>query len=834
MSKKQMLRLQEFVNPENYKITIEPSKDMNSYQGVVQIKAKITKPTKDIILHSKDLTIRSTTICLGNQCLLPKLKEDKDNESIKLENNKEITGEIEIHIEFNGKIEGNLIGLYKSKYEHNGKDNYLLTTQCEAPYARKIFPCFDEPNKKATFDLTVTIEKNLVAISNMPSDSEKIDGEKKKITFKTSPKMSSYLFYLGIGNFEFKESKYRDVKIRIVTTPGKSKNTSFAMEHTKRYLEYFEKYSGINYPLEKLDMIAIPDFAAGAMENWGAITFREILLLVDEGKTSVAIKKRAAEVIAHELWHQWSGNLVTMDWWNDLWLNESFATYMAYKAVADYKPEWKVWNDYVSGELATGLFKDSLKTTHPIEVEINNPDEIEEVFDEISYDKGGCVLRMLENYIGEEFFRQGVSHYLKKYSYSNSKASNLWEAIAEVSKNNKIKSIMKSWISEPGHPLISIEKTINGTKISQKRLNKETSQSWLVPLSILVNKEVRKYLLEKKEEIYKLKDDIKVNYEHFGFYRTKYSKDLLANLGKMIKNKQLNDFDRLGAENDLWALCNISEETVENYLRFMENYLEETDYTILSEILGSIKKLDRIYYYEPWWPKTKEKITKKFLPLYKKQLQKLTWNKMNGESFEDSLMRNLAINYCGFANDSETINEAKRRFDSKEFDLDIANAIYTIISINGNKKDFDNFLSRYNKEKDVESQLKLLSALYRFRDEKLLINALDLALTDKVRMQNLIYVFGESQTNPTSQKVLFNWVKKNWLKLEKYSESHYTFKAFINSLVISQVNSDFGKEIRKFFKDNKVKYEMTQNNAFEAFEQNLKFIEKNREFLKNY
>src|SRR3989344_5388500 len=369
MDKKETNRLPDFIKPSHYNITIEPSQDMNSYKGSVQIKATIEKPTNNIVLNAKSIEIKTATICIGTQCLLPKLKKDDESETIVLENPKPIKGDIEINIEFSGIISEDLAGIYKSTYEHKGKKEYLITTQCEAPYAKKI------------------------------------------LKFKTTPKMSTYLLYLGIGNFEFIEDNYKQVELRIITTPGKTKDAKFALQYTKRYLEYFEKYSEIPYPLEKLDLLAIPDFGAGAMENWGAITFRELLLLVNE-KTSENIKKRVAEVIAHELWHQWSGNLVTMNWWNDLWLNESFANYMAYKAVDHYNPEWKIWDDYLSEEFASGLFKDTLKTTHSIKVKVNKVQEIEEIFDEISYSKGGSVLRMLDNYMGEESFIKGVSNYL--------------------------------------------------------------------------------------------------------------------------------------------------------------------------------------------------------------------------------------------------------------------------------------------------------------------------------------------------------------------------------------------------------------------------------------
>lgn len=835
MIKKESNRLSDYIKPSNYRLKIEPSQDMNNYIGSVQIKATIQKPTKEISLNSKGLEIKTATICVGNQCLLPKLKENKESEIIVLENQKDISGEIEIHIEFKGLITQDLTGIYKSKYLQNKKEEYLITTQCEAPYARKIFPCFDEPDKKATFDLELTIEKKLKAISNTLPKFEKIENGKKLVKFKTTPKMSTYLLYIGIGNFEFVDDSYNGIKLRVATTPGKGKNSKFAMEHAKKYLEYFEEYSEIKYPLEKLDLIAIPDFGAGAMENWGAITFREILLLVDEKKTSIAIKKRVAEVIAHELWHQWSGNLVTMKWWNDLWLNESFATYMAYKAVAHHNPNWKIWEDYLADELSTGLSKDSLKSTHPVEVIVNSPQEIEEIFDEISYSKGGCILRMLESYIGEEEFRIGVSNYLKKYSYSNAQASDLWNSLNEIAKNKKVKELIKYWISQPGHPLIEVEKINDELKLTQKRYNKETEQIWPIPISVCTENICHYELLEKKSQTYKIKEKfIKLNHKQLGFYRTKYSKELLTNLGYLVKQKKLDEQDRWGVNNDLWALCNTGEENLENYIKFIDNYLDETSYNILSEIYSSLKKLNRLFYHEKWWLKTKDKISKILLPTYKKKLEKIGWTKKNNENSEDILMRNLCISFCGFANDKETIDKALKIFNKDEIDLDIANSIYYIISQKNSEELFNKMLEKYEKTENVESKIKLLSSLYQINNEKLLIKSLDLAISEKVRTQNLRYVFSSVLSNPLSQKVILNWTEKNWNKLEKYKDNHYIFKDLLDALIISQNTKSAKEEIKKFLEKNKITYEMTKQNAFEVLDQNIKFIEKNKEFLRNY
>ncbi len=834
MVKKEVVRLQDFVNPSHYTISIEPSKDMNSYLGSVQIKANISNPTKEIILHSKNSKIKTTTICVGTQCLLPKIKEDKDSETIELVVQKEISGQIEIHIEFEGVVTEDLAGIYKSKYEHNGKKEHLITTQGEAPYTRRIFPCFDEPDKKATFEVIAIVDKNLKAISNTLPKSEKIDKEKKVVTFKTSPKMSSYLFYLGIGDFEFAETNHNKVKVRVAATPGKIKNAKFALECAKKYLKYFEDYSEVKYPLEKLDMIAIPDFTVAGMENWGAITFREVVLLVDEEKASVMRKKVSAEVISHELWHQWSGDLVTMKWWNDLWLNESFANYMAFKAVDHYNPEWKIWMYYLSADLALGLFKDTLKNTHPIEVEVKSPEEIGEIFDEISYQKGGAVLRMLENYMGEENFRIGVSNYLKKYSYTNASASDFWECLNEVSKNKKIPSFMKSWLSQEGYPLVEIERTKSGIKVSQKRCNKETNQIWPIPLSILSEKNVHSKLLDKKEDSYALKDWVKVNHKHYGFYRVKYSSEPYDGLGKLVKNKELEEEDRWGIHNDLWAMVSIGEGTLENYLNFIENYEEESSYFTLAEISGSIRKIDRLFYHDSWWPKVKDKIVKRLLPNYKKKLNKLGWENKKEDTSDDRLMRALCISFCGFAGDLEVLAKIKEQYNKGGFSMDIANAIYTTVARMGDIETFKELVKKYESSTDLENKVKLLASLCYFLDEEILEKALDYGLTNKVRPHDLLYVFGHAEVNPVMKKIALRWYDKNWNKLKKHEDNHYIMREMIEALVLSRTTKEEKEQVKEFLDKNKVTYGMTKANAFEMLDQNLKFIEKNKDFLKNY
>ncbi len=740
-------------------------------------------------------------------------------------------GEIEIHIDFQGKITDSLSGIYRSKYQVGEKTGQIITTQCEAPYARRIFPCFDEPDKKATFNLSVKINENLTAISNMPIKSESKQDNLKKIEFKITPKMPTYLFYLGIGQFEYVEDNHKNTKLRVITTPGKKENGRFALDLAKKYLDYFENYSEIPYPLEKLDLIAIPDFASGAMENWGAMTFREMILLVDD-ETSAKIKKRIAEVIAHEIWHQWSGNLVTMKWWNDLWLNESFANYMAYKAVDHFNPEWKIWEDYLYGETSRGLFKDSLKSTHPIEVEVNSPQEIEEIFDEISYAKGGCVLRMLEAFVGEEKFRLGVSSYLKKYSYSNAEAHDLWNSIAETTNDHSIKQMMKSWISQPGYPLLELSIVKDKIKIKQARCNSSKNQIWPIPISIASEGICYNKILRKREETFDISPKkIKLNHEQYGFYRTKYPDNLQKSLGDLIKTKSLSVADRWGLNNDFWMLCTIGDKRVKEYFEFIENYVDEDNHIILGEIFSSIRKLDRLLTENKFWEKEKKKIVNKFLPTYKNILDKVEIEPRLEESMEETLQRSIALNFCIFASDKEVTSESLARYARKEVPMNIADSVYYAVALNGNEDDFNKMLNEYKSEKDIERKTKLLVALYHFNQNELIKKALDFSISENVRMQDLRYIFGSVIGNPNMPDLMKKWFESNYNNLIKYQSAHFIFESILEAYILSQRTEKAKNECAKFLKNNKVEYEMIKDNAFEILDLNLKLIENAKSFI---
>ncbi|MCR4305983.1 MAG: M1 family metallopeptidase, partial [Candidatus Daviesbacteria bacterium] len=493
---KNKVRLPAHVRPERYKIMLKPDLNEFTFTGEETILLSLDKPTKEITLHAVELKIESAEfIHQTKEVWAGKITYDKKAETATFSFSKNIQkGKGQLKLTFKGILTDKMRGFYRSKYELNGKTKHLATTQFESTDARRAFPCFDEPAQKAIFDVTLMVPAKTVAISNtLESNIREHESGYKIVEFAPTPKMSTYLLAFIVGDFEYIEGKTKNgVLVRVFTTPGKKEQARFALDVACKTLDFYDNYFNIPYPLPVLDMIAIPDFAAGAMENWGAVTYRESALLVHEEVSSTANKQRVALVIAHELAHQWFGNLVTMEWWTHLWLNEGFACFIEYLAIDHIFPEWDIWTQFVGTELAEAFALDALKNTHPIEVEVGHPAEISEIFDTVSYAKGASVLRMLWQYLGEKDFQRGLQHYLKRHAYGNAETDDLWKALEEIS-GKPVGKIMKNWTSCAGHPLIRVQGTGYRVQLTQSRffsssISKKESKDqtiWSIPLSSL-------------------------------------------------------------------------------------------------------------------------------------------------------------------------------------------------------------------------------------------------------------------------------------------------------------------------------------------------------------
>ncbi|MGY5152151.1 MAG: M1 family metallopeptidase [Candidatus Nitrosopumilus sp. bin_6a] len=828
--------------PVNYNLTFEPDLKKFTFSGSEIITANCKKSTNLITMDCAELKITSCTVKSQGKIIksLPKTNEKKEELQIKL--SEKIKGTITIELEFQGILNDRLLGFYRSQYVQNGKTKYLATTQFEAADARRAFPCWDKPEAKSTFDISIIADNKFTAISNMPIKSKKKIGTKTIYYFLKTPVVSTYLIYLGVGEFEYLTGKIGKIQIRVITTKGNKSKGKFSLDLGKKLLTSYEKYFGIKYPLPKLDLIAVPDFAAGAMENWGAITFRETILLYDPKTSSTRTKQFIAEVISHEIAHQWFGNLVTMKWWNDLWLNESFATFMATKFVDKFYPEWDLWNQFIEDAMNVAMGLDSLKTTHPIDVKVNSPAEIREIFDAISYDKGGCMLRMLEHYVGEPNFQKGLKKYLSDFKYQNAKGQDLWDAIGKASKM-PVSSMVNTWLKQPGFPLVEINQDGNTLKLKQKRYLLEPDKKfsrglWSIPLSLGFESEISKKLFTTKSTSIKLPKNtlaFVANYGRKGFYRVKYDEGILLDLKMLVDEKRIPAIDRWAIQNDLFSLCVSGDEQVRNYLDFSDAYFEEDSYLASVNVAHNLASLYFRAFDEPF----AEEIRGYAINYFRKLLFNLGWEPQKSDKHTDSLLRGFVISVLGKMNDDDVTEEALRRYKKflkspNSVSPDLIEPICSIAAWNGNTKTHSELTGLYKKAKTMEEKLRFLGALCGFKDKKLLVKSLDFSQTSHVRSQNMQLPIMKVAANPYGDKVLWPWLKKNWKNLnKKVGHGNPLFNRIVASIA-SIADDSMEKEIKTFFKKNPTPgTERTQSQTLERIRINSKFLRRMRKEFKD-
>ena len=825
------------VIPINYALEFEPIFKNFTFNGKEIITIECKESVNSITLHCAELKIRSCHVRHNGISEKAITKTDGKKEELTIIIKKKIKGTAFVEIAFTGELNDRLLGFYRSQYKQNGKTKYLATSQFEAADARRAFPCWDEPEAKATFDISIIAENKFTAISNMPVISKKRMKNKTLYHFAKTPVMSTYLLYLAVGEFEYLTGKAGKIQVRVITTKGNKSKGKFSLELGKKLLLSYEKYFGIKYPLPKLDLIAIPDFASGAMENWGAITFRETILLYDTKTSSTKTKQYIAEVISHEIAHQWFGNLVTMKWWNDLWLNESFATFMATKFVDKFYPEWDLWNQFVEDAMNTAMGLDSLKNTHPIDVKVNSTSEIREIFDAISYDKGGCVLRMLEHYVGESNFQKGLKQYLADFKYKNAEGRDLWDAIGKISKM-PVRAMVSTWLKQPGFPVVEIEKQDSTLHLKQRRYmlesDKKTNKGlWFIPLSVGLEDESFQKLFTKKSMSVKLpKDSIGfvANFGRKGFYRVKYDKSTLLDLKMLVDQKQIPAIDRWAIQNDLFSLCISGDETVHNYLDFSDAYYDEDSYLSSVNVAHNLSSL----YFRAFDEEFSSEIRNYAVNYLKKVLYDLGWTPKKTDKHTDALMRAFAISILGKLDDDEVTIESENRYkqflkNPSSLHPDLVEPVCSVMAWNGNSKTHKELTRLYRNAKTMEEKLRFLGAMCSFKDEKLLLKSLNFSQTPEVRSQNMQLPIMKVAANPYGKKILWPWLKANWSKLsKKVGRGNPVFNRIVAS-ISSIADDSMEKEIRQFFKKNPTPgTERTQEQTLERIRINSKFLRRMR------
>ncbi len=849
--KNKNIRLSKNIIPLKYKITLKPDLDNFTFSGFENITIKIEKETKSIEIHSKELDIETASITINkNKIFTSKITYNEERESVTLFFKETIKkGKYDLHIVFKGILNDKMRGFYRSSYEIDSKKHFIATTQFEATDARRAFPCFDEPEQKAIFEVSLVVPENKTAISNtLPLSTREHEAGFNIINFAPTPIMSTYLLAFIVGDFSFVEGVSKNgVKIKVYTTKNKIHQSKFALETAIKTLDFFEEYFDIKYPLNTLDMIAIPDFASGAMENWGAITYRETALLVDEENSSITNKQWVALVIAHEIAHQWFGNLVTMRWWTDLWLNEGFASYIEYLAVDKIYPNWNIWTQFANHDLGVALKLDSLHNTHPIEIKVHHPSEISEIFDEISYSKGASVIRMLAEYLGEENFKNGLRYYLKKHSYKNTITLDLWNALEKVSKKPVLK-VMKNWTSKSGYPMINISSKGDKIEISQERFyahpkykNNKDKTLWQVPVKYLKNnKEVKNILLDKKSIILeKEKTDLKINLGESGFYRTHYSTELLQNLKEEIQNKTLKDIDRLGIIRDLFALAENGTISLDVVLEFLENYKDEDNYTVWLEIISGLNRNTQIF------AKTKNKdlLNKYILNLLSNIKSKISFDKKDHEDHFTTLLRPLILNRLLASGNKEAINFAKKEFikikKKEKVNPDIRGFVYNSVALNGTDKEFEQLVKMYKNENLHEEKNRIGNALTYFKDEKILCKVIEFSFSENVKIQDTISILTGIAMNPDGRNIWLKSIKHKWqILLNRYGDGGYALSRLVKGFMLNS-EEKYIKQFSTFFKQNKAPgAERAVEQVIERMEiNNLIFKRDNKKlekFLKKY
>ena len=692
-----------------------------------------------------------------------------------------------LEVDYKGKVSESLTGFYKAPYE----DKYILTTHFEAGHARRLLPCIDHPAYKADFKLAVRTRYDLSVISNMPVESEKEEGNKKMVTFHKTPKMSTYLLYLGIGRFEEDKNRHNKTELytaAVVKPDGKIK-TGLAFEAAQKSLEFYEKYFGIPYDLPKLHLIAVPEFAYGAMENWGAITFREILLHADKD-TSTSTKKSIAEVIAHEIAHMWFGDLVTMKWWDDLWLNESFATFMAYKVVDWAYPQWKIWQDFVKNSTGGAMARDALNSTHPIEAKVRSPEEIEELFDEISYGKGASILRMIEAYIGPDNFQKGVSKYLQQFRYSNASGSDLWNHLQQAS-GMDVSSVMEGWIGKVGYPVVRASLSSGKLVLEQERFllsGAREKQTWPIPVTITVDNKTQQLMLDKEKADISVSNpkSLKLNVDRVGFYRIDYRG---PELQALVWSSKLSGLDRYGLANDAWAFLNASRVSWKEYQSLLGRFFEEEEYLPAFEVSERITNLFLIA------PKKVADLSRKY---HRSQLKIL-----DGKRDENSSLLRGTITARLAILDDVYASEAGAKFkELVAVEPDMKRSV--IIGYARSSNDYNGLIDRYKKSTTDEDRLRYLEGLASFKRPDLVRRVQEFAMAGNVKRQDIgrgLLQFATS--NPDAHAVTWQWFRDNIEKLDKMYKGTATLSAYMRAY-ISIIGVGRVSDVEKLFREHKL------------------------------
>jgi len=793
--------------PINYTIRLEPDLDNFKFNGTAAIRIGSQAAVEKILLNILELAIWTCQVRVDDNFVDCPFSVNNQKEELCIFLPHAMRDEIHLRIEYQGHINDNMAGFYRSRYISQQKTKYIAVTQFEESDARRAFPCMDHPAKKATFDIAMDIDHHLVAISNTAVKKEQLlENGKKRIIFEQTPKMSTYLVFFGVGEFEIVQDG-EDPRVRTVTLPGMQKFARFGLEFGRKSLQYSESYYDIAYPLSKMDLIAIPDFAFGAMENWGAITFRENLLLHYPQITSTSGEARICEVIAHEIAHQWFGNLVTPSDWKYLWLNESFATYFGFGVVDRYFPHWDTWQQFLHGQTGTAMARDSLHETFAIEIPGGEHIVINSSTAPIIYSKGGSILRQIQGYIGDEKFKQGLRHYLKTYEYGCAASHHLWDSFEKAS-NQPISTMMKSWIEQPGFPIVEVYRDGSHLILSQRRfsyLPNDSTQSWVLPITVKLfspNAAPRRIAVlmdqpEMKIEIDANTTAYKINDRQTGFYHVQYrDAHNLEQLGERISDLTLPPEDRWGLQNDFYALVKSGQASLDDYMRYLRYYENEDDYlpltSIASNLLATYLTIKADY---------KEVITALAIPWFENILNRMGYAPDEKEKHTISILRDQLIWNASLYGSEKAAAFAMRRFQSlmkaEAVHPDIMKSVMQVGALTGGNDAFDWLDQRFQSSQIEHKRMNILIALGCFTDTDLIKKSQQYVL-DTVPARNKFIPVVAMASNPNALPLLWDWYISN---LEQIEQFHPMLYERVIGAIIPVAGTQNSDAVKAFFDD---------------------------------
>ena len=780
-------RLPEIAAPDHYNLSFSPDFTNNDFLGDETIEVRVMKPASRIVLNAAEIEFQGVTIASGQSTQKATVALDQARQTATLTVDRPLSpGPAVLRIRYRGILNDQLRGFYLGK-DSNGQK--YAATQLWATDARRAFPSFDEPAYKATFEVTVVADKGMTVISNTKviSDTPGPEG-KHTVQFAPTPRMSSYLVAVVVGNFEYVEGSVDGIPIRVYASPGKKRLSTFALDAAENFMRFYNRYFSIKYPYGKLDLVGLADFSAGAMENTGCITFREFLLLIDEEHTSIDLKREVASVIAHEMAHQWFGDLVTNQWWDDFWLNEGFATWMSSKPVEAWKPEWSMQLQNVRATAAS-MATDSLTNTHPMHQPAETPEQIVELADAITYSKTAAVLGMLESYLGPETFRAGVNAYVEKHAYANATAADFWDAQTQAS-GKPVDKLMPTFVEQSGLPLVTVTFACSGNSenvtLKQQRYFSDratfeagSNERWQIPVCMKQGPPAKSAaehceLLTQPQQSFTLpvcSNWVNGNADAKGYYRSGYDSDAVRAMAVDAEHA-LSPAERIMLPSDVWASVSVGREKIGDYLAVAEGLSADRSQAVLAPLLEQLEFIGRYLVSDADRDSYRRWLRRVLAPA----AADLGWQPKPGEGADREGLRAELMIALGYgARDPEVValagKLANQALDNpSSVSPELAFAAFRVATSDGDQAFYNRILGRLKAAKTPEEEIGYQQSLTQFADPALLENTLEFALSTQVRSQDSALVIASVMQNPDGQKLAWDFVRSHWEKIQSRGE----------------------------------------------------------------